>query len=179
MNSSYNIDQINALSPEAFQEALGGIYEHSPWVAREAYANGPFNSRVELEKRFRDVVDAASQDQRTGILRAHPQLSGQAARRGKLTAESTQEQSRLSLNALTGPDLEYMIDINRRFMDKFGFPGIVAVRLHDSIESVIAELEQRANNNLAEETRDAIGQVHHIARFRLHDLVKESPDPPE
>jgi 2-oxo-4-hydroxy-4-carboxy--5-ureidoimidazoline (OHCU) decarboxylase len=106
-------------------------------------------------------------------------LSGQAARRGKLTAESTQEQSRLSLNTLTGPDLERMLDINRRFMDKFGFPGIVAVRLHDSIESVIAELEQRLNNNLADEVRDAILQVHHIARFRLHDLVEENPEPLE
>lgn len=179
MNSTYNIDQLNALSPEAFLGALGGIYEHSPWVAREAYADGPFNSRVELEKRFRDVVDAATEDQRTEILRAHPQLSGQAARRGKLTSESTQEQSRLSLNALNGPDLERMLDINRRFMDKFGFPGIVAVRLHDSVESVIAEFEQRINNNLADEVRDAIVQVHHIARFRLHDLVEESPDPPE
>jgi len=178
MTSLHTIHEINALSPEEFIRLLGGIYEHSPWVAEGAYGSRPFRNREALESAMRGVVDGCSTDQRIGILRAHPQLSGKEARQGNLTADSAQEQSRLSLNALSGADLQQMLDINQRFMRKFGFPGIVAVRLHDAVDTVIADLERRIESEYADEVEAALGQVHHIARFRLHDLVSQNPVSP-
>ena len=178
MSAPLSIDRINGLSRAEFTEVFGGIYEHSPWVARKAYEVGPFRDREALEAVMREVVDCSTPSERREILRSHPQLSGNAARRGELTASSTREQARLSLNALSGPEFEIMLELNRRFTDKFGFPGIVAVRLHDSIESVIAQLERRLGNDQAAEEAESIGQVHHIASFRLHDLVVDQTEPP-
>ena len=70
MTSLHTIHEINALSPEEFIRLLGGIYEHSPWVAEGAYGSRPFRNREALESAMRGVVDGCSTDQRIGILRA-------------------------------------------------------------------------------------------------------------
>lgn len=36
------LEQINRMSREQFVAALGGIFEHSPWVAERAYQQIPF-----------------------------------------------------------------------------------------------------------------------------------------
>lgn len=172
------IHEINALPQDAFVRLFGGIYEHSPWVAEGAFGSLPFTDRDALVSAMRAVVESAAADMRVGILCAHPQLSGKEARQGTLTTNSTREQTRLSLNSLAGPELQRMLDLNRGFMEKFGFPGIVAVRLHDAIDGVFAELERRIGNEYAREVQDALEQVHHIARFRLHDMVDEDPAAP-
>ena len=35
---------VNALDETAFVAALGGVFEHSPWVAQRAFAMRPFAS---------------------------------------------------------------------------------------------------------------------------------------
>ncbi len=173
MTGLYAIDEISALSEAVFIRAFGGIYEHSPWVAEAAYARRPLESLDALESAMRSVVANAAARKRVGFLSAHPEFSGTEAKRGTLTTHSRREQSRLDLDALTGDELQRMLDINRRFMEKFGFPGIVAVRLHDSIDGVFSELDRRIENDDVDEVREALEQVHQIARFRLHDLINE------
>jgi len=173
MTGLYAIDEISALSAAEFIRVFGGIYEHSPWVAEAAYACRPFESLDALESAMRAVVENAATQKQVGILSAHPEFSGTEAKRGTLTTHSRREQSRLDLDALTGDELQRMLDINRRFMKKYGFPGIVAVRLHESIDGVFSELDRRIENDYVDEIRDALDQVHQIARFRLHDLINE------
>ena len=42
------ISQINALAVPAFTELLGGVFEHSPWIAERAAAKRPFADRAAL-----------------------------------------------------------------------------------------------------------------------------------
>lgn len=163
--------QLNALSDDEFVEVLGGVYEHSPWVAQQASGRRPFETRAALELCMREIVDASGRERMLELLRAHPQFAGKEAQAGTLTVESTAEQGRLSLNRLPADQLQRMRALNDHYMKRFGFPGIVAVRLHRTVESVFAELDRRRDNDIDAEITEAIGQVCHIVHFRLDDLI--------
>ncbi len=171
-NKIYTIDEINNLSDSEFTDLLGGVYEHSKWVAERALAKRPFANRDQLESAMKDCVLAATDQEQLGILCAHPEFAGVAS--VELTESSTAEQTSLSLNALPPEQHATMQQFNKRFMAKFGFPGIVAVRLQKSVEGIFAEFERRLDNNSEAEKIEALNQVYSIVRFRLHDLIDDS-----
>ena len=51
-----------------------------------------------------------------------------------------------------------MNGLNRRYREKFGFPCIVALRLHANRESVMREMERRLGNNADTELADALSR---------------------
>ena len=55
------IADLNALDRDAFVEALGWIFEDSPWVAERAWARRPFVSVEALHQAMIDVVQQASE----------------------------------------------------------------------------------------------------------------------
>ncbi len=168
------MSRVNALSDSAFVELLGGVYEHSPWVAEAVVANRPFANREALQQAMKTAVETGSSDRQLALLKAHPEFAGKAATEGSLTESSTAEQSRLSLNNLPADQHRQMQQYNRRFMDKFGFPGIVAVRLNSSVAEIFEQFDRRLENNFDQEVEQALEQVHAIVRFRLEDLLLES-----
>ena len=87
-------DDVNALDRAAFVQTFGGTFEHSPWVAERAHDARPFASRDALHAAMVAAVDAATDDEKLALIRAHPDLVGRLARAGRLTADSTAEQRR-------------------------------------------------------------------------------------
>src|SRR6185369_13722507 len=144
---------VNALGEREFVERLGGVFEHSPWVARRAWRKKPFRSL--------DALHAA-------MMQA---LAGAEAKQGVLTAESSSEQGRLGFLRLTREQVEAMERLNRRYRERHGFPCIVALRLHAARESVVAEMERRAGNDSTTELKNAFEQIGHITRGRLAQIV--------
>lgn len=161
------------MDKDAFVAAYGGIFEHSPWIAERAWglelgpahdcAAGVHNA---LARAFR----SASREERLGVLRAHPDLAGKLAAAGRLTAESTSEQAGAGLNMLTDEEREAFTRLNAAYVDKHGFPFIIAVRDHDKA-SIRANFERRIENDSATEFDEACRQVERIAEFRLMDLL--------
>jgi OHCU decarboxylase len=161
------------MSREDFVAAYGGIFEHSPWIAERAWglelgpahdcAAGVHNA---LARAFR----SASREERLGVLRAHPDLAGKLAAAGRLTAESTSEQAGAGLNMLTDEEREVFTRLNTSYVDKHGFPFIIAVRDHDKA-SIRANFERRIGNDTETEFAEACRQVERIAEFRLMDLL--------
>jgi len=158
---------------QAFVARFGGVFEHSPWVAERAWAKRPFASPDALHSEMARVVAAASRDEQLALVRAHPELAGREAGEGTLTAASSGEQGRLGFTALTRAELLKMADLNRRYREKFGFPCIVALRLHAARSSVVAEMQRRLGNNADTELAAALEQIGHIARGRLDKLLGE------
>ena len=93
-----NLQTINQSSEAEFIEYLGGIFEHSPWVARAVYREIPFASADELHISMIAAMRSASETLQLELLRAHPQLAGKEASEGTLTAESTREQASAGLD---------------------------------------------------------------------------------
>ena len=159
------LEEVNALGKAEFVARLGGVFEHSPWIAERAWHRRPFGSIDELHRAMLDAV--ASRDEKLALARAHPELAAGEA----LTLASTSEQARLGFNALSTRELEEMNRLNRRYRDKFGFPCIVALRLHADRHSVMAEMSRRLENDAATELDNALEQIGHITRGRLEKII--------
>ena len=158
------LEEVNALGREEFVARFGGVFERSPWIAERAWYKRPFRSIAELHRAMLDAV--ASHEEKRELACAHPELAGAEA----LTVASDSEQGRLGFNALSKKELEEMNRLNRRYRDKFGFPCIVALRLHADRRSVVTEMKRRLANNADTELRNALEQIGHITRGRLEKI---------
>jgi 2-oxo-4-hydroxy-4-carboxy-5-ureidoimidazoline decarboxylase len=161
---------VNRMSAAEFRETLGGVFEHSPWIAERAWAARPFASLESLHATMTGVVRAAAPAEQLALLRAHPDLAGRAARASALSASSRAEQSGAGLDRLTDEEYERFGRLNAAYREQFDFPFIIAVRRHDTA-SILAAFERRLGNTREAELEAALEQVFAITRWRLEALV--------
>ena len=161
---------IDALDRKAFVATLGGIFEHSPWVAERAFDARPFGSVEALHSAMTTAMYGAPRDVQLDLLRAHPELAGRAAVRGELTVDSTQEQSGAGLMQCSPEEYSRITALNERYNKRFGFPFIIAVKGHDRA-SILAEFARRVEHDPEVEFKEALGQIARITRFRLEALL--------
>src|SRR5262245_378638 len=140
------LEEANALGEREFVERFGGVFEHSPWVARRAWQKRPFRSLDALHAAMMQAVADARREEQLALVRAHPELAGAEAKKDALTPDSSSEQGRLGFLQLTREEFETMQSLNRRYRERHGFPCIVALRLHATRESVIAEMSRRVES---------------------------------
>ncbi len=152
---------------QSYVERLGGIYEHSPWVAEKAFAMGAPLKGLPLI--LRQIVEDAGPEAQLALLRAHPDLAGKLASTGALTAESTSEQASAGLDQCTPEEFAEFTDLNDRYKTRFGFPYILAVRGRHRVE-ILENFRSRVDNTPEVEFREALDQVHQIAALRLAAL---------
>jgi 2-oxo-4-hydroxy-4-carboxy-5-ureidoimidazoline decarboxylase len=164
--------ELNRITPSAFAAALGDVFEHSAWVAERASTARPFGSIGALHAAMLDAVDAAPEEMRLALIRAHPELAGKAAIRGELTADSTMEQSSAGLSQCTAEQLARLTALNTAYNDKFGFPFILAVKGYDR-GGILYEFERRIQRDRDTEFDEALEQIGKITRFRLDALLSE------
>lgn len=160
------MQHLNRLDLPAWLARCGGLFEHSPWVAEAAWGERPFASADELHRAMMRAVQSAPLQRKLALVRAHPELAGGE----NLTLDSTSEQGRLGFDRLSPQELETMNGLNRRYRDKFGFPCIVALRLHANRQSVVREMERRLGNNAETELAAALEQIAQITRGRLEKI---------
>jgi OHCU decarboxylase len=170
------LEQLNASDAADWVTALGGIFEHSPWVAQRVFGARPYQSRLQLLSAMRTAVDQATPAEQLTLIRAHPKLGLRGRAAVALTPASTREQRRAGLAACTPAQLARLEQLNALYQDKTGFPFILAVRGHDPA-SIIANLERRIANDSELERRTALTQIGAIAAYRLADLVSSAPGP--
>lgn len=160
------IDEINAMSPQAFIVAFGDVAEHSPWVAREAQSFRPFANRDEMALHFERALKGANRDAQLALIRAHPDLATKA----KLTEDSSKEQAGAGLTSLTAEEFARFTDLNTRYRQRFGFPFIFAVKGATKY-MILDSFTERVSNTPEQEFAMAITQVCRIFRFRIEDRV--------
>ena len=172
MPQKITVDRVNRLSREGFVERLGPVYEHSPWVAEQAYGGRPFNGFDGLHGAMVRAVSVAPEGRRMALILAHPDLAGRAAMAGELTPASKREQASAGLDALSPGEYREFHRLNDAYKEKFGFPLIFAVREHTK-ETILAGAERRLEHSRPEEIETALAEISKIARLRLEDLVEE------
>ena len=158
---------------DAFVDRFGGIFEHSPWIAKAAFAAGlgaANDTATGLHAAMTREFRLADETARLGVLTAHPDLAGKLAAAKQLTAESSSEQASAGLDALTDDERAAFTDLNTRYVDTFGFPFIIAVRDHDKA-SILAAFQTRLENTRDQEFAQACHQVERIALHRLQDIL--------
>jgi len=163
------LDEVNTLDRAAFVARFGGIFEHSPWVAERAWPRRPFKSVGELHAAMVAAMQAAGDEAKLGLLRAHPALAGREAAEGRLTADSKGEQGSAGLDRLAPDEFRRLAEMNGAYSAKFGFPFIIAVRGRTK-DRILGEFERRLKRDAAAEFAAALGEVETIARIRLDRL---------
>lgn len=166
-------DRPSAMDRETFVTNYGSIFEHSPWIAERAFELelGPAHDcAAGVHNALCRMFRTASEDERLGVLTAHPDLAGKLAAAGRLTAESTSEQAGAGLDLLTDEERETFTKLNADYVAKHGFPFIIAVRDHNKA-SILAAFHKRIGNDRATEFAEACRQVERIAEFRLMDIL--------
>ncbi len=163
----------SALDEAAFVERFGGIFEHSDWVARRTFAaelSPAHDSAIGLHSALATAFRFASEEERLGVLIAHPDLAGKLAQAKRLTESSTLEQASAGLDALTDSEREQFTTLNTRYVETFGFPFIIAVKGR-SKDEILAAFQNRIGNDRQTEFETACRQVERIALLRLQNML--------
>ncbi|MEP2534068.1 allantoinase PuuE [Shimia sp.] len=166
-------DRPSQMERATFVENYGGIFEHSAWIAERAFdlELGPAHDcATGLHNALCRMFRSASAQERMGVLTAHPDLAGKLAAAGRLTTESTSEQSSAGLDMLTDAERAAFTDLNDQYVAKHGFPFIIAVRDHNKA-SILEAFHRRIDHDTTVEFGEACKQVERIAEFRLLDVL--------
>ena len=161
-----DLSSVNDMARDAFVEALGSTFEHSPWVAEGAWAARPFASVDALHAAMIEVVTRAPRETQIAFLCAHPELAGKEAQAGTMTRESVGEQASAGLDALSREEVAELRALNARYRERHGFPFIVAVRRYSKAE-IFEQLRRRIGCDSASELREALRQIASITRLRV------------
>ncbi|MCQ8279394.1 2-oxo-4-hydroxy-4-carboxy-5-ureidoimidazoline decarboxylase [Acetobacteraceae bacterium KSS8] len=163
------LQTLNDAALDDFVAIAGPLYEHSPWIAAEAWRHRPFADRAALHAVMQGAVTEAPEAAQLALIRAHPDLAGKLARAGTLEAFSTGEQKGLGLDRLPDDLFERFDRLNTAYRERFGFPFVIAVRAQTR-DSVLEAFERRLQNDAETERHTAIAEIGRIAWFRLQDL---------
>lgn len=167
------LSELNAATRAGFVGHLGGVFEHSPWVAERAYDRRPFATRDALHAAMVAAVEEAGPERQLALLRAHPELAGRAAVQGEMTEHSTQEQGGSGLLNCSPEEFARLQGLNRAYNEKFGFPFIVAVRGLDRA-AIIETFARRLENTPEAEMAEALRQIARITGLRIAGSVEDA-----
>ncbi len=162
-------ERPSEMTRDRFVEAYGGVFEHSPWIAKGAHAlelGRTHDTATGVHQTLARIFRSASEDSRLDVLKAHPDLAGKLASAKRLTAESSAEQASVGLDALTDDERATFTKLNNAYTARFGFPFIIAVR-DNTKASIMEAFKRRVENDRDTEFSEACAQVERIAELRL------------
>jgi 2-oxo-4-hydroxy-4-carboxy-5-ureidoimidazoline decarboxylase len=160
------LDALNRCARERFVQVLGGVFEHSPWVAEAVADARPFPSHGELHRAMCDAVRQAGEEAQLALIRAHPDLVGRAV----LTEVSAREQHGAGLSQLSPDEVARFDRYNAEYKERFGFPFVICARRNKK-EAMLRAFPERLAHTREAEMATALDQIFQIASFRLDDLL--------
>jgi 2-oxo-4-hydroxy-4-carboxy-5-ureidoimidazoline decarboxylase len=172
MPDKLSLVSLNQFDRELFVESLGGIFEHSPWVADMVYENRPFESKALLHQIMLEAVQKSPEFQRMALICNHPELAGKEAAAGTLTDDSRQEQSGAGLDQCSAEELARLQSLNQAYRNKFEFPFVIAVTGLNKTQ-IIDAVESRLKNSVSLEFDTSIAEIGKIGMIRLNALIDD------
>lgn len=157
---------LNELPLPEFVEKLKDMFEHSPWVVQRAGELRPFHSREDLYERMVSVVKTANDEEKLNLIQAHPHLGT----RKTMSSFSQSEQKNVGLNQLSEAEYELLLNMNKEYVQRFGFPFILAVR-GKTKDEIFQAMQERLKNSKEQEFNQALSEIYQIVRFRIEDQI--------
>lgn len=152
-----------------FVGVFGDVFEHSPWIASQAWESGldvRHDQAAGLQRVFADVIHAANREQKLSLLRAHPELAVGIASAEELTAASQTEQRGAGLDRCSAGEFAQFQRLNESYRARFGFPFIMAVKGYGR-HQILEAFRARLTNTQEQELQVALDQVILIGLFRI------------
>jgi OHCU decarboxylase len=163
----------SGMDRETFVATFGPVFEHSAWIAQAAFERGlpaDADRAAGLHRALCAVLRAAPEAKQRALIEVHPDLAGRLAGAGRLTADSSEEQTSAGLDRLTDQERARFLALNEAYRARFGFPFVMAVKGRSKAE-ILAAFELRLGNEIATERATALAEIEQIALLRLLDLL--------
>src|SRR5450631_968206 len=122
MATALTLDRLNRSTRDEFVAQLDGVYEHSTWIAQQAWAQRPFATLAALKHALVQVLRGSDRATQVALIRAHPELAGKAMVHRSLTAESSHEQGASGLTHCTEQEFARLQQLNAEYNARFGWP---------------------------------------------------------
>ena len=165
------------MTRDEFLSRFGTVFENRPDLAAEAWGrHGPVDPGAGAEgvhRAFVAVLRGLGPNALLAFLNGHPDLAARSARPGGITADSEREQGSAGLDGLDAASGARLLELNKAYRGRFGFPFIMAVKGRRPAE-ILAALEARLRNAPPEERAEAARQVERILLLRLKDRLGEA-----
>ncbi|MBM7603649.1 urate oxidase/2-oxo-4-hydroxy-4-carboxy-5-ureidoimidazoline decarboxylase [Metabacillus crassostreae] len=161
-----SIYEVNTFTKEEFSHKVGWVFEHTPWIAEQSWEFAPFHSVQQLHRSMVKVVEIAEKEKKLALIQSHPDLGSKL----KLSAPSQMEQKQAGLDQLNPREYKKFNALNNKYVKKFGFPFVLAVRGHNKY-SIFDAMKRRMKNSDNEEFQTALKEIYKISFFRLRDIV--------
>ncbi len=158
-----------------FVDVYGDVFEHTPQIAERAHRAGlgpQCDTAAGLQAAMVQHMRAMDRPEKLALIKAHPDLAGRLAQAKRLTSNSTAEQSSAGLDQLTDDERRRFTELNTAYVDRFGFPFIMAVKGRTKAE-ILAAFETRIANDAEAEFETALLQIERIAMLRLVDRLPD------
>ena len=170
MQLPYNLAQQ---SKQEYMQIFGNLYEHSPWVAESTYDSvlnsSVYNNLVDFHTLLSGNMLASDGDLQEDLIKSHPMLAGKKAQKNELTEFSTSEQKSAGLNDCTEDEVTLFQELNHQYIDKFGFPFIMAIKEKNKSE-IKAGFIERQSNSMKQEKQNALAEINKIAWLRIKEI---------
>ncbi|KAK4886574.1 hypothetical protein RN001_002845 [Aquatica leii] len=167
------LEEVNDLPSEQFIKIFGNVVEHTPAAAICILKKRPFHNVEAICDAIDAYLDSLSEHESKNIVQLHPDLAGKLADTGKLSFESTYEQTSMGLLSLSSENKHKLTLLNEEYKARFGFPFVVCIRDTNGINEIIRAIQHRLNNEIDEEINTVIDEVKKISRLRILAMVKE------
>lgn len=172
MSKKLTIEQVNQLESSKFVDLFKNAVELWPAAAESVILQRPFVSLKQLTCRFEEYLDSLSEDDKVAVLQSHPDLAGKFVDQNKLSDESAEEQALAGLNKLTVAKKQQLVQLNKEYAEKFGFPFVICVRQNNKIDRILEGFANRLPNTINEEIFNGIEQVKKICQLRIENIVE-------
>ncbi|WP_299987164.1 2-oxo-4-hydroxy-4-carboxy-5-ureidoimidazoline decarboxylase [uncultured Ruegeria sp.] len=156
LNSAEEAQAVNLLSP---------MIERAPKIAARVAKQRPFTDVHALNQAIRTELNSLSISEKIDLFLEHPELAPRNPL--SMTEASQDEQGRLDLTGSTNRYRQELYRLNAQYREKFGFPFIIALVRHDTMESVLSEFETRIRQTRDTEIAAAIEQVMAVSASRV------------
>ena len=169
---THTLAEINALDREGFTALLGGLFEHSPWIAAAGWHARPFATIEALHGALCAIMYDAPPEQQLALIQAHPDLVARVARTDRLTPAAIGERAAAGLDRLDPEEARRFEQLNAAYWARFGFPFVICARESEKAH-ILAGFAARLGNGRAAEIATALGEIAKISRLRLLDIARE------
>lgn len=159
------IEELDALSPEAFAAAVAPLFEGAPRFLARLAAARPFGSEDALFEAALEIARSMPEPEQIELVDAHPRLG---APPGSVSESSFREQGydREDSAVSVGRELERL---NEAYESRFGFRYCVFVAGR-SREELLPGFRAAVETDRSAELERALGDVVAIARDRYSKL---------
>lgn len=169
-------DALNALTDEAFAEALAPLFEGAPRLLVRLAAARPFDSDDNLLVAAHDAAATAPEPELREMLDAHPRIGAEAKVMSTLSREEQDGDDDQDAAGDEPGVAEDLAVLNEIYEQRFGFRYVVFVAGRPR-SAIVPLMEAALRNDPEAELRRGVQDAIYIAGDRIRRLrgVDESP----